>query len=159
MPFYCSEKFRLNANGQQVDIWLIYKCAKCDTTWKLTLFRGIRPDSLPAELFYKLTNNDAALARQYAFDRQLQAGCDVDYSGVEYKVEGLGTPYLNTPLDIRITSEYYFDLKLSVLLAQILRKSVNNVRKLADAGLITTSLDCNVMKYRIRADLDVTVLG
>jgi len=88
MAYYCSEKFRANANQTRVDIWLIYKCVKCDNTWKLTLYKGIRPHELPEGLFDKFVENDAALAWQYAFDRNFlkQQGCIIDYSNVNYTV-------------------------------------------------------------------------
>ena len=89
MPYYCSEKFRANANQSRVDVWLIFKCSKCDNTWKLMLFKGIRPHELPAGLFDKFIDNDKNLAWQYAFDRNLlkQHDCIVDYSDVDYIVE------------------------------------------------------------------------
>jgi len=159
MNFYCSEKFRLNANQQRVDIWLIYKCTKCDTTWKLSLMRGMKPADIPAELFDRLTNNDAELAQKYAFDRQLlkQSGCEIDYNGVGYSVEGLSEGDIITPLNIRLESQYFFDLKLSAFLAGVLKTSVSNIKKLAAENLIATSLDCDIMKYRIRTDFDLEI--
>jgi len=154
MGFYCSEKFRLNSNAQKVDIWLIYKCEKCDTTWKLSLMRGIKPGDLTPQLFDKLTNNDKELAWKYAFDRQLlkQSGCVIDYSYVEYYVDA---PVQDTC--VHISSQYFFDLKLSTFLADRLGLSVGEVRKLAQQNLISTSIDCDIMKYRIRTDFTVTL--
>ena len=157
MSFYCSQKFRVNSNQLRADIWLIYKCSKCDTTWKLTLMRGIKPADLSADLFEKFTNNDADLAKKYAFDRQLlkQNDCKIDYSGVDYHVEGL--EQLKISSHVSIQSEYFFDLKLSALLSNILNVSVSSIRKLVDDDAITTSLDCNIMKYRIRADFNLSI--
>ena len=159
MNFYCSEKFRLNSNSHKVDIWLIYKCSKCDTTWKLTLKRGIKPKDMAPEIFNKMINNNKELAWKYAFDRQLlkQIGCEIDYSNVGYLVDG---PVICGSVDytlVHITSQYFFDLKLSILLADILGVSVNSVRKMAEIGSITTSLNCDIMKYRIRADFDLQI--
>ena len=153
MGFYCSEKFRLNSNSQKVDIWLIYKCEKCDTTWKLSLMRGIRPSDLTPVLFDRLTNNDKELAWKYAFDRQLlkQNGCVVDYTGIEYCVDGV----IDTC--VCVSSQYFFDLKLSTFLAEQLAISVGEVRKLVEQNLISTSIDCDIMKYRIRTDFTITL--
>lgn len=31
---YCSSgKFRVNANGKRIDVWLIYRCIDCDNSW------------------------------------------------------------------------------------------------------------------------------
>ena len=157
MSFYCSQKFRVNSNQLRADIWLIYKCSKCDTTWKLTLIRGVKPADLPIDLFEKFTNNDTDLAKKYAFDRQLlkQNDCEIDYSGVDYHVEGVDS--IIFPLRVSIESLYFFDLKLSTLLANILDISVSSVRKLVDGGMITTTPPCNIMKYRIRADFNLSI--
>lgn len=159
MRFYCSEKFRLNANSKQVDIWLIYKCSKCDTTWKLTLMRGVKPHDLSAEHFGRLTNNDKALAWQYAFDRQLlkQNDCEIDYSNICYVVEGCHPKDAAYPLHVQLESQYFFDLKLSAFLAKALDVSVGSVKKLVSENLITTTLDCDIMRYKIRADFDLFI--
>ena len=34
-PFVSSGKFRMNANGRRLDVWLIYKCPACGTTWNM----------------------------------------------------------------------------------------------------------------------------
>jgi len=157
MNFYCSEKFRINSNQQRADIWIIYKCSKCDTTWKLSLMRGVKPSELSPDLFDKFTNNDKDLAKKYVFDRQLlkQSGCEIDYSGIIYHVQDFEPHMLKSPLRVSIKSQYFFDLKLSAFLAGILGLSVGNIKKLADKGLIITSLKCNIMKYRIRADFEL----
>ena len=154
MNFYCSEKFRLNSNQQRVDIWLIYKCTKCDTTWKLSLMRGIKPNDMTPELFDRLTNNDKELAWKYAFDRHLlkQSGCAIDYSCVAYYVDGFDPQDLELPMCVHVQSQHFFDLKLSSFLAEQLGTSVSTIRKLAEKNLITTSLDCDIMKYRIRTN-------
>ena len=155
MGHYCSEKFRVNANQTRVDVWLIYKCTKCDSTLKLAIKKGIKPRDIPADLFDGFINNDKNLAWQYAFDRHFlkQHMCVVDYAGVEYSVEGAGE--ICNPAVIHLKSAYMFDLKLSALLARALGTSISQIKKLVDSGVISTSPACDIMKYRIRADLDV----
>jgi len=160
MPYYCSEKFRANANQSRVDIWLIYKCTKCDNTWKLSLYKGVRPHELPTGLFDKFVNNDAALAWQYAFDRNFlkQHGCTVDYTNVGYTVKVTNEQGWETPVHVHVESQYSFDLKLSVLLARILDTSVGQIKRLADMGHISASPEINIMKHRIKANQCITVI-
>jgi len=157
MEFYCSEKFRINGNHTRVDIWLIYKCIKCDTTLKLTIKRGIKPHSLSKELFDQFTNNDASLAWKYAFDRQFlkQHECEVNYANVKYSIEGFESPDLSKHLHIHLKSQYIFDLKLSTFLANALDISVGKIKKLAINGMVMTSPKCDIIKYRIRSDIDI----
>jgi len=159
MNFYCSEKFRLNGNHTRIDIWLIYKCTKCDTTWKLTIKKGIKPHDLSRDIFDKFTNNDTELAWKYAFDRNFlkQQACIVNYADVTYSIEGFGSTDWSKPLVVHLKSLYTFDLKLSTFLAGVLGISVGKLRKLVDSEKLSTSLGCDIMKYRIRADLDVYI--
>jgi len=161
MEFYCSEKFRMNGNHTRIDIWLIYKCSKCDTTLKLTIDKGIKPHDISSELFDSFTNNDTKLAWDYAFNREFlkKNDCVVEYSNVEYDIEGIeyfeGIEPQNweNNLIIHLKSKYLFDLKLSAVLARILGVSVSKLRGIVNDGLITVSPTCDIMKYRIRLDM------
>ena len=48
--FSCSGQFRVNAQRKYLDIWLIYKCAKCDTTWNAAVYSRVSPQALNANL-------------------------------------------------------------------------------------------------------------
>ena len=58
MPFVNTGKFRVNANGSKVDVWLIYQCAKCRHSLNLTIYERIRPGRIPEEDFQKFQEND-----------------------------------------------------------------------------------------------------
>ncbi|WP_027053101.1 DUF1062 domain-containing protein [Mesorhizobium erdmanii] len=63
-----SGKFRVNANGKRIDVWLVYRCVDCDNSWNFSIFeRRNRRDIDPA-LLRALESNDPALARRHAFD-------------------------------------------------------------------------------------------
>ena len=66
--FLNSTKFRVNANGNTVDIWLIYRCIKCKHSWNLTIYERIRPGKIPAELFEAFQENDEDTAMKYGED-------------------------------------------------------------------------------------------
>jgi len=151
--YYCSEKFRVNANQSRVDIWLIYKCHKCDSTWKLAIKKGIRPRDLPAGLFDRFINNDSELAWQYAFDRNFlkQHNCVIDYASVKYTIEG-NSPH-SGPQWVHIQSPYCFDLKLGVLLANALSTTVGQIKKHVESGVISITPEIDIMKHRIKSDI------
>ena len=44
-----SGKFRVNANGRMLDIWLIYRCKTCETSWNMTIYERVAPDRLKQE--------------------------------------------------------------------------------------------------------------
>ena len=63
-----SGKFRVNANGKSVDVWLIYRCKKCKHSWNLTICERTRPGRIPPELFEAFQANDAEMAEAYGRD-------------------------------------------------------------------------------------------
>lgn len=157
MEFYCSEKFRMNGNHTRIDIWLIYKCSKCDTTLKLTIDKGIKPHDISNVLFDQFTHNDVELAWKYAFNRNFlkQNDCIVKYADVKYDVEGFEPHNLDNPLLVHLRSAYIFDLKLSAFFANVLGISVGKLRNIVNDRLITVYPVCDIMKYRIKQDIKI----
>lgn len=58
--FINSGKFRVNANGNRVDVWLIYRCKKCKHSWNLAIYERMRPS--------KIKKDDYELASKYGND-------------------------------------------------------------------------------------------
>ena len=69
--FVNSGKFRVNANGKRVDVWLIYRCKKCKHSWNLTIYERTKPDRIPTELFEAFLEND--------YDTAMAYGRDIDF--------------------------------------------------------------------------------
>lgn len=63
--FINSCRFRVNANGNRVDVWLIYRCKKCKHTWNLTIYERKRPSSINSEEYGLFLENDEELALKY----------------------------------------------------------------------------------------------
>jgi hypothetical protein len=68
MPFACSMKFRTNAHKKRIDVWLIYRCSRCDATWNLPIHERVALAGIPADAFQAIARNDPDLARRYALD-------------------------------------------------------------------------------------------
>lgn len=69
--FINSNKFRVNANGDKIDVWLIYQCKKCKHTYNLTIYERVRKDALSLDLYTGFIENDDELARVYGRDKSL----------------------------------------------------------------------------------------
>lgn len=67
-PFVNSYRFRVNANGNQVDVWLIFRCAKCKHSWNLTIYERRSPGKIDPEEYEKFLDNDRELAERYGSD-------------------------------------------------------------------------------------------
>ena len=63
--FVNSGKFRVNANGKNVDVWLIYRCKKGKHSWNLTVYERTRPGRIPTELYEAFQANDPDTAMEY----------------------------------------------------------------------------------------------
>lgn len=87
--FYCSEKFRINAQKKNVDVWLIYRCVKCDSTYNLTIFSRTRPTAIDSILFNKFQNNDTEQAWKYAFSEEMRKKnkVEADLTTVSYTLQ------------------------------------------------------------------------
>ena len=66
--FVNSGRFRVNANGNRIDIWLIYRCKRCKHSWNLTVFERINPSNIPIDLYGRFLENDEELASRYGND-------------------------------------------------------------------------------------------
>jgi hypothetical protein len=65
--FVCSERFRVNANGGLLDVWLLYRCAACAALHKQRVERRVRAAALPRERFAGYQGDAPALVRSIAF--------------------------------------------------------------------------------------------
>lgn len=66
--FVNSGKFRVNANGNRVDVWLIYRCKKCKHSWNLTIYERVKPSKIEPEDYERFMENDYDLALKYGND-------------------------------------------------------------------------------------------
>ena len=66
--FINSGKFRVNANGNQVDVWLIYRCKKCKHTWNLAVYERVRSSKISQTEYGQFMENDNELALKYGND-------------------------------------------------------------------------------------------
>nr|WP_298683834.1 DUF1062 domain-containing protein [uncultured Dongia sp.] len=86
--FTSSGKFRVNANGKAIDVWLIYRCATCDQTWNHALHERRAVKSLPADELNAFMQNDAALAKRHAADvERLRAAGAVVIAAADVAIE------------------------------------------------------------------------
>ena len=56
--YRCADRFRVNANGKRLDVWLIYRCERCKHTYNLPVYSRVLRDALSAEEYRALLAND-----------------------------------------------------------------------------------------------------
>lgn len=67
--YSCKGGFRVNANGNCLDIWLIYGCEVCGHTYNLPVYERIAPDKLPEAAYRAFLANDASAVFRYGMDK------------------------------------------------------------------------------------------
>lgn len=154
--FYCSDKFRMNAQKKNIDVWLIYRCVKCDNTCNMTLLSRTKPDLIDKKLFHSFSMNDREVAWQYAFSAGVASrnNLQLDYDSVEYEV--INTVSLEDILNmsseiisIQVKCDFDLSLKLSSLIKRCLPLSSTRLKLLFEKGYISllsgkTSSKCKV---------------
>lgn len=69
--FASSDRFRVNASGRKLDVWLVYRCSRCDLTWNLTVAERTTPEALGSVRLDAYHRNDRESAWRCAFDEAL----------------------------------------------------------------------------------------
>lgn len=84
--FKNTEKFRVNANGSKLDIWLIYQCGECRHTLNLTIYERQKVSSIPEEEYRRFLDNDQQLAKMYGKNMRLfqKNKADIDLDKLDY---------------------------------------------------------------------------
>ena len=155
--FYCSDKFRMNAQKKNIDVWLIYRCVKCDNTCNLTLLSRSKPDLIDKTLFHSFSMNDKNTAWKYAFSTEMERknNLRLDYGSVEYEIipntslEDL-LNLSNEVIKIHIKYEFEFDFKLSSLIRRCFSLSANQVKRMFEDGIITISGNKPPQKHKVK---------
>ena len=81
-------KFRVNANGKLLDVWMLIGCEQCGHTSKIPVHERIQVRALDREPRLRFESNDPAMVRELAVDVALagRAGYQLDWSGT-WKLE------------------------------------------------------------------------
>lgn len=127
-------RFRVNANGSQVDVWLIYQCEACKHTYNLTIHERVRPSEIAADQYLKFLENDEELAYAYGNDRQLlgrnQAEIDWDSAAFTLCMEEAAAPGDCIVID----NPYGLKVRTDRVAAQLFSVSRSKVKKWISNG-------------------------
>lgn len=140
--FVSTENFRINANGRCVDVWLIYQCEHCRSTYNLPVYERIRPERLTPGIYRQLMENDSQLALKMGLDRALfEKNHAVISDNVPYEIMKNGTIEAGDISAcgrvIHIKNPYHLKIRLDKVLAQGLCCLRAQIKKDIRAGRIT----------------------
>lgn len=63
--FKNTKKFRVNANGNKLDVWLIYQCEECMHTLNISIYERQKVFSISKEEYQCFLNNDEHFAEMH----------------------------------------------------------------------------------------------
>ncbi len=139
--FVNTNNFRVNANGNKVDVWLIYQCEECKHTCNLPIYERVKPSMIPKEEYEKFLSNDEMLALEYGNDKAFFARnkAVIDTTKIRYSVLKVGREPFNEQGSITIQNPYGIKARVDKVLAEILHEKRNVITKQLREG----TLSCN----------------
>jgi hypothetical protein len=146
--------FRVNANGNSIDVWLIYQCQKCKTTYNLSIHERMKPDKILPEEYQKYLSNNQKSAQECGFDSRIfkKNRVEVDYDNVTCQIkkrELNKTSNKNEEQEIIIRCEYELPIRIDKLISQELGISRSKVKQFIKDGFIYSHKEKNLSKSTI----------
>lgn len=153
--FENSGKFRVNGNGRLLDVWLIYSCGICKSTWNMSVYERVSPESLGREEYQGFLCNDRSLAEKYGTSRELfaQNGAETVEPRQGYKLDILETEMICADehyLEVEIKLAGAVRLRADVLFADQLKITRSQAGSLFDQGKILSDKDAARAGKRVR---------
>ncbi|MBP3602603.1 MAG: DUF1062 domain-containing protein [Lachnospiraceae bacterium] len=150
--FINTERFRVNANGNKIDVWLIYQCENCKHTCNLTVYERQKPSSIPKEEYQAFLRNDEEMAAAYGMNMQFfkKNKAEVDAAEAEYDFIRLsecedGNNENSDRILVQIHNPYNLKLRPERQIAEVLGISGSRVKKFMEQEQIEIESACAEM--------------
>jgi hypothetical protein len=153
-------KFRVNANGKLLDVWMLISCEQCGRTSKVPVHERVCVRALESERRLRFENNDPAMVRGLAVDAGLaaRAGYQLDWSGTWTLETAMPAGELEradpAPLKVTVSFELPAPIRVERLLASGFGLSRAAVRGMVYSGRIRLPM---AIDAKARADFTVFV--
>lgn len=134
-PFASSDRFRVNAQGRRLDVWLIYRCLHCEQTWNRPVLERVRPEDIPEDRYNAYLGND----RETAWDVAFQPG-----AGSIAPVEDFAVDVSHASGRVRLSMPWPVPVRLDRVLARGLGWSRSQVKKATKIGHIYLEGDASL---------------
>ena len=155
-----SGKFRVNANGKLLDVWLLLCCAACGRTSKVPVHERVHVQSLERARRLAYQANDPAMVRELTMSASLAAknGYRLDWTGTwELETDTpIYPPDDPAPLKVLISFELPAPVRVERLLMLGLGLSRAQVRRMVADGRICLPLALDAKAHH---DFELTVDG
>lgn len=155
-----SGKFRVNANGKLLDVWLLLQCATCDRTSKVPVHERAHVQSLEPSRLVAYENNDPAVVREVTMSASLAAknGYRLDWADTWELDTDAPFYVIDDPavLNVLVTFELPAPIRVERLLMLGLGISRTEVRRMVKDGRILLPMAPDAKVHR---DFELIVGG
>lgn len=143
--FKNTKKFRVNANGNKLDIWLIYQCEECKNTFNLAIYERQKASSIPKMEYKGFLENNEKLAETYGKNVQLfrKNKTDIDFERMNYDVVKLHESVESSDSDLQAVVTIHNPDQLKVRLEKQIAR---------DLGLSRTQVKALIKKGKIKLE-------
>lgn len=137
-----TKKFRINANGNRLDIWLIYQCVACKHTLNLAIYERKKVSSIPKAEYQRFLDNDEQLAEMYGKNMRLFRSnkADIDFDSLQYALvklhETMESSGSGERIVITVKNPCQMKIRSEKQIAMVLGLSRNQVKNLLEKGEI-----------------------
>lgn len=152
-----SGKFRVNANGKLLDVWLLLQCTRCDRTSKATVIE--RSASIDHNLLRRFEKNDSDLVAEVLLDSATarKNHFTLDWEGSWEIISDPDMPCRQYPCSVRVTFADPIPLRPAQLIAHGLGVSRSKIKQMIDSRLIELSgkvgvKTCATFEFTIMAE-------
>lgn len=156
--FSCSKKFRVNAQRKALDVWLIYNCVDCDTTWNARVYAHISPQALKPTNIEGFHKNNQSLVEEYAMNPDFLYGNGIDEIEIPpYLIIGDDLPS-SEAVELEIKSKYPFPIKVSALIREKLQLSQAAYLRLIKSKTIKSIPEQDLRKCKLKCSITLIFL-
>lgn len=143
--FVSTENFRINANGNLLDVWLIYQCERCKHTLNIPIYERVQAHKLSKEEYQAFLENNRKLAHQYERDKAIfsRNHLEIAWDLLEYTLIPMKTETFDVQKDfinVFLQNPFKIPVREDKLLAEILSLSRSQIKRLLKEERITITI-------------------
>ncbi len=153
--FESTNKFRVNANANKFDIWLIYQCKKCKSTYNLSVYERIGLKNIGKDKYNKFLNNDENLALKTGTLKEIFAKnkANINLNNIDFEIVCYEKDFAfkDGTYNLTIENPYNLKIKTEKIVSRILKVSKNRLKQLQNSG------DCNFDYKHLQSETNVYI--
>lgn len=136
--YHNTNKVRMNANGKQIDVWLIYQCSECKHTYNLPLRSRINRRVLDKAEYEALLQNDQEIVYKYGLDRILfqQNGAEI-FKEPSYVLRYIGKGVGKNSM--RFHNPYHLRIRYDKLISECFEVSRSKAKRILETGVLSVN--------------------